>query len=58
MNKLKYVGLIVGTIVGLVIAKVAQPDLMNLLLPVPLGIIGFGIGALFSRSEASSKSDR
>ncbi|HWA95089.1 MAG TPA: hypothetical protein VG844_10860 [Terracidiphilus sp.] len=57
MNKLKYVGLIIGTIIGLAIAAPSVPNGFRELLPVPLGLICFGIGALFSRDGGTTQNN-
>ena len=46
-KKIKYLGIIVGTIVGLLITNSHSGYDFYLVLPVPLGIIGYAIGALF-----------
>jgi multisubunit Na+/H+ antiporter MnhE subunit len=44
-GKLKYVTTILGTVIGLVIAYIGR-NFFWALLPVPLGIIGYSVGAL------------
>lgn len=58
MNKLSYVGLIIGTVVGLGFSIIQpgvsafQGEFYNLL-PIPLGMIGYGVGALFGTNTAT-----
>jgi hypothetical protein len=60
MNKLRYVGLIIGTVVGLVFAFSSKggTDLQDVqaglyhLLPIPFGMIGYGLGALLGTDRA------
>ena len=54
LKKYKYIGLIVGTIVGLVIAMNDQ-NLVSTLLPIPLGMICYGVGALFEPDESNPR---
>lgn len=53
MHKAKYLGLIIGTIGGLTLAHSIGTSFSECL-PVPLGLIGYALGALFA-AEASGK---
>lgn len=52
MKKLRYIGIIVGTVIGLGIAKASTGTEFWTLLPVPLGIIGYALGALCETSNS------
>jgi hypothetical protein len=46
LKKLKYLGMLLGVVIGLALVF-SHEYLGYLSLPVPLGLIGFAIGALF-----------
>ena len=54
MDKLRYILLIVGISVGLILSYTAQSQgAFWDSAPVPLGLIGYGVGALFGPSKES-----
>jgi hypothetical protein len=55
MGKLRYLGLIGGTVLGLVIVNSHHPNDFYTFFPVPFGIIGYGIGALFGSERTTSQ---
>ncbi len=63
MDNMKYVGLIAGTLIGLIIASTHTNSLYDVevynALPVALGMIGYGVGALLPGvRDLLSKLDR
>lgn len=51
-EKGKYLATIVGTVIGLVVAYLNTGTEFWTLLPVPLGIIGYSIGALLEDGKS------
>jgi len=51
-GKRKYVFTIVGTVLGLVVAYLNTGTMFWTLLPVPLGIIGYSVGALLEDGKS------
>jgi multidrug efflux pump subunit AcrB len=54
MRPVKYVLLIVGTVIGLIFAYNNTGTEFYVILPVPLGLIGFAIGALYTPEHVKS----
>lgn len=60
LSKLRYIFLIIGTVIGLSYAYSSTGDLPEffLILPVPLGLIGFALGAIFTTDAGVVRGER